>query len=343
MTQPSRTQLSPRSSTDRRAVPGFTLVELLVVMSLITVLMGIGVGFLARRGDDLDIALAAVRDQVRAARISAVSRHAPTEVRIYPRTDDASAKIRARVLQPVGHWHMEQSTSLDDDPGSQTVVTGEVVPGRFGMARRHDFAGRLPILRVPIEGRAFWSLHDGFALRLDLRLEERAETAVASLGTGFRLMLDEHSVPTVRLVLTEGGERAGPVVNLQGQQQLELGVWHTLELIHTGSEILLQVDGVPVDREQASLPILQTGQDDFIVSDPDQPVFGVVDSVAVWAYAFAETQDLPGPVEIASERDLIAFDRDGNLVESVRFVLTSGEEEREYRIGPGGVVGEVLR
>jgi len=41
---------------------GHTLVEMLVVMALIGVLMGIGVGFLKRRGDDLEVALATVRE-----------------------------------------------------------------------------------------------------------------------------------------------------------------------------------------------------------------------------------------------------------------------------------------
>ena len=76
---------------------GFTLLEVLVVMGLLGMLMGIGVGFLRRRGNDIEVAIGIVRDQVRLAAESSATRHLPAAVLIVPGEDGAPATVKEGV------------------------------------------------------------------------------------------------------------------------------------------------------------------------------------------------------------------------------------------------------
>ena len=59
----ARPVIQPAAPVASGGAAGFTLLEMLVVMALIGVLMGMGVGFLRRSGDDFEVALAAIRDR----------------------------------------------------------------------------------------------------------------------------------------------------------------------------------------------------------------------------------------------------------------------------------------
>ncbi|MBK8978078.1 MAG: prepilin-type N-terminal cleavage/methylation domain-containing protein [Planctomycetes bacterium] len=321
-----------------RASRGFTLIELLVVMSLVTILLGLGIGFLSRRGDDFEVALSILRDQLRAARIASTARHLPTEVVIEPGDEQRPTLVTARVLQPVGAWHMEDDPGLDDDPGLRTELTGTPEPGRFGQARRPDLGSRRALLTVPTAGSSFFDLRDGFAFRVDLRLDERDEMAVMRYGSSLELKLDRDLVPHARMVQTEGGGRTGAIAQLDGTTPLMLGRWHTLQLAHDRSRVTLYVDDREVASARATLPLLQQSSDELVVSGGDRPVVGLVDSVALWAYAADEPRQLAGSVRIAAEPRVIRFDRSGDLSTQGVIALTVGEERRTYRLGPGGVL-----
>ncbi len=317
---------------------GFTLLELLVVMALLGILMGIGVGFLQRRGDSLDIAVATVRDQVRVAASTARSRHVPTEVRLDPGDPERPASVVASVPQAVGEWHMEANAALDDDGNLPSVVTGTVEPGRFGDARRADLSRQTSLLDVQTGTRPVADLRDGFELRVDVRLDALEAMSVARLGSSLELKLDEFLVPIARVVSTEGGERAGPVVNLHGARPLSAYAWHTLALVHDGRRVSLFVDEQEADSAPLQLPILQKEDDRFEVSPGDAPILGLVDEVLLVAYDRGEVQTLPPGVLFQDAPRVIAFDRNGDLVTSVSFRVTIGDAGRDIRIGPGGIV-----
>jgi prepilin-type N-terminal cleavage/methylation domain-containing protein len=317
---------------------GFTLHELLVVMSLIGMLMGLGVGFLRRTGDDFAVALASVRDALRVAQLTARTRHLPAEVVIDP-GQDGPGSVRARVLEPVGHWHMEEDPRDDESAGLPSVVTGTVEPGRFGMARRPDPAQRAALVSVQSGERPVFDLRDGFALRVDLRLEQREPAVIARLGEGFvELRLDADLVPAAKLVGTEGGGRPAGATTLTADRPLGLGRWHTLEIVHDRTDFRMLVDGREVARTQAFLPVLQTATDRFEVSPADAPVAGLCDEVMVMAYTLSPVQTLPTGLLIEADPWVIRFEADGELAEPARFEMRIDEDVREYRVAPGGVI-----
>lgn len=333
-TNPATRQPAP----ERRRAAGFTLLEMLVVIGLLGVLMGLGVGFLRRAGGGSDLALAIVRDQVRVAALTARTRHLPTEVVLESGGTERPAAVHARVLAPVGQWHMEDRQSLDDDAGLDSQLAGEVEPGRFGFARRPPLDRRTSLLSVPTQGRAAFDLREGFALRVDLRLEERTAMTIARLGTALDVRLDDDLYPTVKLVGTTGGGAAGAMVQAAGKRPLPIGRWLTLAVVHDGSRLSLMVGDQLADLVDAPLPILQTAGDVFVVSPGTEPVIGLVDEVQLLAYESGAEQLLPIGIELVASPSVFRFDRNGDLVEPCRFTLRDGDDERTHAIAPGGVV-----
>ena len=91
---------------------GFTLLEMLVVVGVLSVLLGMGVGFLRRGGGERGAAVSAVTGQLRAASSAARSRGLPTEVRIVPSVDGLPATVQSLELLPVTVVHFEDRKSV---------------------------------------------------------------------------------------------------------------------------------------------------------------------------------------------------------------------------------------
>lgn len=327
-----------RSSIPERASrAGFTLLELIAVIGLITILMGFGVGFLQRGSNNLSVSLAIVRDQIRLAANTAKSEGQPTEVHVAAGGDGGGVSMHVRVLTPIGFWHFE--------PGERWInsalrpqLTGEEEPGgRFGFARRSDPESRGSLMTVAAGENEFF-LDQGFALRLELKLERRREMEVARLGRAFELRLDGDLLPQGRVTLTDSGDRPGAVVTVRGARPLRLGSWVTLELVHDGRAVALVVDGQEQARAAANGAPFQQPADVFEVSLSAAPVLGLVDEVQLLAYERSELQTLPDDVELVGLQGPVRFGRRGELLAPARFALVQGEEVVGRFVAPGGVL-----
>jgi len=313
---------------------GFTLIELLAVMSIVTVLMGLGIGFMLRRGSPLEQATAVLRDQVRLAAVTAKSRQAPTEVRLL--TADGRQQLRVRGLEPVAAWHCEPGERPLDEQVRGTVV-GEHVPGRFGMALRQGDDPRVGILRVPTLGRSVWDLGDGFLLRLDLRLDERRGCTVAQLARAFVLELDDDGTPEVRVTLASGKQQ-GATRKAKAQVPLPLRTWTTVDVVFDGSSLELWNDGRQVAATDAAGSPFQRESDAFEVSPGQAAVPGLVDEIQLWAYVLADPVDLPPGTELKGLDAGVRFAPTGEPEHPCEVSLVSGEQTERYLIAPGGVL-----
>lgn len=331
-----------RRAPTREPAAGFTLIELMAVLAILSVLMGLGVGFLTRRGSNMDLATAIVRDQVRFASVSAKSRGAPTELLVVGGEDDAAPSLRVRGLEPVGTWHAER-----DERQVHEALRGEVrgtyEPGRFGSALRFDPGTRSAILRVPTQGRSLWSLADGFLLRLDLKLDERGGATVVQLGRTFTLAIDAEGHPELRLALTgartgQQGASQGNVKSLRGARILPLDVWLTLEVVHDGEYVSLLVDGVETARSDAPGAPFQRESDSFEVSPPAAPVAGLVDEIQLWAYTLADPVDLPLGVTLSNTPTSMRFLAGGAPLEPYVITLQIADQTEAFVVTPGGVL-----
>jgi prepilin-type N-terminal cleavage/methylation domain-containing protein len=323
------TQARCRSGRRRAACAGagFTLIELLAVMSILTVLMGLGIGFMLRRGSPLEQTMAMV---------TAKSRAAPTEVLVV-KPDEGRTQLRVRGLEPVGAWHLEPGeTQLNEQVRGD--VHGDPAPGRFGVALRAKPDGKLPVLRVATLGRPMWDLQEGFLLRIDLYLDERRGATVAQLGRAFTLSLDAEATPELRLVLAAPGGQQGQSKTLKARHPLPMRRWVTLDVVHDGSEVRLVVDGRVVAADQARGAPLQREVDTFEVSLGQAPVPGLVDEIQLWAYLLGEPVELPVDVTVTGLDQGLRFLPTGETEHPSLISIKSGDLTETRRIAPGGVL-----
>lgn len=320
--------MRPSLASDRRcpAAAGFSLLELMVVAGLLAVLFGLAVGYLGKT-DPTQVGEAVLGGELRAARFTARTEGLPTEVLVEPGTNEAPiATVRSRLLEPVASFHFEADEPVLDER-MRGQYGGEVVDrGRFGLGRRNSTEDKGPVLRWPA-GPEVADFRDGFAIRVDLWLEERTSCTVFRLGGIAELRLDDDCRPRARLRLTGGTTQASAVATVQGQIGLPLRRWCTLDLACDGAEFWCTLDGRELDRVAADGDPLQHENDVFDVSPGDDPVFGIVDEVRVFAYAFGPEQQLP--VELQPDRAYrIVYDGRGEPLTptAVRWLLP---EERQ--------------
>jgi hypothetical protein len=323
-------------ATRARPLAGFTILELLAVMGILAVLMGVGFGFLQRGSTDLDLAETIVRDQARLCSVTARTAGLPTELVVLPADDGAQVALQARVLRPVGHWHFEPGETWVDARLRPELAGAEEPAGRFGRAWRAP--DNATLLAVRSGGNDAFDLTSGFALRLDVKLEQRAAATVAQLGRAFELRLTEDLVPQGRLTLAESGGRPGLVATVAGSRALPLQKWVALELIHDGRALALSVDGREVARAAAAGAPFQTASDVFEISTGNAPLAGLVDEVRLLAYDRGERLELPVDIELTGWQGAIEFDRLGMPRGHVQLMLSRQGESRTRVIGPGGVL-----
>ncbi|HEX5054059.1 MAG TPA: prepilin-type N-terminal cleavage/methylation domain-containing protein [Planctomycetota bacterium] len=303
-----------------RACGGFTLLELLVVIGVISVLLGLSVGFLGKTNPHM-IAASILAGETRAAQVTARAEGLPTEVWVRPGVDGAPGTVQARLLLPVCTFHFEPNEGVLDET-LRPALGGEDVPqGRFGHARRNRAGERGPLLRWPVPPSTA-DLRDGFAVRLDLKLEQRHGGTILQLGPTVSVQLDDELRPRARFRMhTVGGAGATPIA-VQSPLPLPLGRWCTLDVVCDTRTAWLTLD----DRELARAVAEGTPEQDpagqFELSPGDSPVPGLVDEVRFLLYSFSPAQDLPRDLQPARVYRL-AFDTRGEPTErpEVKFLL----------------------
>lgn len=318
-------------------VGGFTLIELLVVLSLLSILMGLGVGMLRRRGSDLDVARTILRDQVRLARETAAARHVPCEVVFEGQEPGQAIRVKARRLEAVAHWHMESDQSFDFAP-SGTERVGSFQAGRFGEALRPLVDDPKSGLRISVGRRNSFDLSEGFVFRMDVRLDEREEMTLLRFGTSVEWTVDPDMFLRARVTPTTGGGTPGAPILLQSDIPLRQNQWHALDLIQDGRRVSMRIDDREVAAEPSSLPLLQTAQDVLVVSAGDQPVFGLIDSVQLWAYAEGDEQAIPATVRFVGGPPRIRFDDRGLLEVGDLIELEFGDLTETLSVTPTGAI-----
>lgn len=314
---------------------GFTMIELLVVMGLISVLLGLGIGFLQRGDTTVDQALSILRTELRSASLTARAYGVPTQVIITPARDQLPAELRSRTLVPLASWHLEPD-EIFLNPARRPQLAGVDEPaGRFGHGRRHDDETSASLFSVPA-GAASFSLRDGFVLRLEVKLERAAAMVVLRLGDSVSLELDAGLMPALRMVRAVGS-RGGPAALVYGSRPVPLARWCTLEVLYDGSELVLTVDDIE-SRQAAPGFLHQAAEDRLEISPPNGPIHGVVDEIALFGYELGEPRTLPIEVDLLGLPAVLAFGRQGRLAAGMPFQIQSGEQVVSCTLDPGGAV-----
>lgn len=293
---------------DRR---GTTLLELLVVLTLLSLLMGIGVGVAGRLDFTRRSAPVVVRRTIEEARAYAAARGFPARVQF----DKGQGSFRRIGMRPVGTWHFE---GIGTDGAFGIVLemgTGAAVvaDGRTGAAL---FLPKGSTASAPVRGLAPWQSRDGIAVDVEVRPEGSAGGLVVSRGKAWRLFLkpDGAAGAAVGRAAVEGTKEvsAGELLFESPPGCVLPGRWTSLGFVYDGAFLSLSVNGVLRGRARSEGEPLLAGEGDLQIGDPRRGFVGAVDSLRVSTVVAEPFQFLPEGVEFVEEGE-IRFDGAGNL------------------------------
>jgi prepilin-type N-terminal cleavage/methylation domain-containing protein len=318
---------------------GFTLIEILVVMLAISMLMGVGVGFLSRLDTSLDQAIAVVRSEVRHAREVARNRSSPARVVFTKAQGGYPAKVHSVVLAPVGQWHFEDASGTGS-PNLPGTLGGSIADrGRFGKCLVVDAAVGRAGLVVPTQGIAAFDLSVGFKVRVDVWLEDGPSGTVVTLPRTFSLGVRAGLLPTAELGLEPDG--VGP--RITGARPLMPRTWTTLEVSYDRITFRLAVDGIDVASVPATARPFQDPEGSLVVSDPGAPVSGRIDECFLLAYEQTDPILLQPEVDILEAPAVLQFDAQGEPDAAlhpgpVTIVVGRGPDRKTMTLEPGGIL-----
>ena len=166
---------------------GLTLLELMLTMSLLSLVLGVGIGMLSSVNPGERAAVGIVQNVLRSAANTAIARNAPARVLI----DPVEGTIEARGMRVIGTWHFE-----DEDHRGAFELYGATVGG--GRLVDDGYQGRaLGFWKEPAGARwetqvkdlPSWDLGDGFTVSLAIRQEEQRDMRLLTIGDSFAIGL----------------------------------------------------------------------------------------------------------------------------------------------------------
>lgn len=325
---------------------GFTLVELIVVIGILSLVLGLGVGLVARVPVADRAALGIVHTTLRGARNWSVSREAGARVRI----DAERGTIQAFGSRVIGTWHFEDERLEGAFGHAGVALGGRIVrDGYTGSALSFEGEPARARVEIPLHLDPACDLARGFDFECALRPgradggEVLALGETAGLGTSDDGALRAWFAPAI-----EGpdGERrrGGRIVLLTEGGLVRPGRWTEVRVAYDRARFSIAVDGVLVAylREDAA-PWDVEGP--LVISPAGSPFPGAIDALVVAAVAGEERRELPGGARFApgTPREIVfaaggLLDRDAHR-EPLRFALLydDGREER-IRVNLHGTV-----
>jgi prepilin-type N-terminal cleavage/methylation domain-containing protein len=285
-----------------RSRRGFTLLELLLVISLLALIMGVGAGLFTRIDMSDRVARPLVENALRSAHNWAIARGAPARVRLDPRT----GSIDSEGLSVVGTWHFESLPARGafglDSLGEGGTLIDE---GFQGKALSFAGLGSRSGLTIPVVDDPAFDLSKGFAVRCAVRRQHGAGGSLLQIGGVVGIDLaNDGSVSgwfTTALEEQNAAPRKGGRISVSTDPGAVRGErWSQLELSYDRRRLSITVDGVELaEREEDARVWSLEGP---MVLSPGQVAFpGAIDALVVSAVSASETARLPQNFEFAAD------------------------------------------
>ncbi len=283
----------------RRGTAGLTLMELMVVMTIMAVVLGMSSAFLSKlnRGYRFTSSVNQVATTIRSARNYALSSGSLSGVQIVEL--DGSWRIAALSQKAIAHWHLEGSGS--DKSGGFSLTGGAgLVEGKVGNGVMLIEGGKLtagPTAKLPaglgvaISG-WFYPMGGG-----------GGQQTLFDFGGALIVRLDgDNSVNA-----SVGGKkvRTPPGVMVPFK-------WTQVEVVYDRASLSLSIDGVLLAEVACVAPLPRSAKA-FTVGHAKSSFIGRVDEVALSTIFRPEEVILPDGVEVTQTVAQVRFDRQGYL------------------------------
>ncbi len=278
-----------------------TLLELLLVMTILAVVLGAGVGAFASLDFGKRQARGFVKNVLRAAQNSAIARQAPARVHV----DHARNVITAEAMEVVGTWRFE-NRSLAGVGGLGGEVSGGtlfVEDGFLGDALYLD--GRSGTLaEIPVQIDPAFDFRDGFSIACALRREGGGGgqvvnvSDVAGIDVGNDGRLRGWFIPRVE---EKGQIKPGGRVLVESEAGLaDVGAWVRVKLEYDRALLTLTVDGLPVAArpEEALVWAIERP---LLLSGRSFPYQGAIDDLVISCVVASDETALPDTVRFSPD------------------------------------------
>lgn len=320
------------NSTSRRT-GGMTILELLVVMTLIAMMAGFTVGMIRKRDSSLTVEVNGrlVRSILRQARNSARSTGGGVMVRLDPERN----LVEASPMELGGNWHFEDGTS-----SRRQAVSAALELVDEGMMGR---AVRLSGSAVDLGSSIFYSGDQGLRLLFWIKPDRLTDGVLFLRENGYKISLDETGA--LRAEVSVGQQK--DTVSLQTRSGLVApGRWTRVALGYDRIEIAIEVDGVLQGFRPETRPLFQDGKPAGVSIGGGYE--GLLDELRLDVARSGVLEEISTGCEVALDCDLIVrFDGKGRLdrrfhKQAARIVLL-GDAPEDGEDGPGKPLEEIIR
>ena len=295
---------------DRRGFPtALTLLELLVVLTLMAALMGIGVGIFGRLNLGKQAAPGLVKNVLRSTRSLAVLEGTPARVAV----DRKAGAIWGQGLRTIGLWHFEDERLEGAFRRDGILHGGEVVPeGRLGSCVR--FAGTAEQwIELPVGGLSAYATGEGIGADFDIRLDRLTAATFLERRGSFALAATSEGALKAEVSLV-GGPAEGGGKNFAETRpgSLQFDRWQRISFLYDRRRIRILVDGVEEASVEEGAP-LRAPEEPILVGNPFSHFEGRIDELRIAAVVPGDTVTLSRGVAIAPGPDAVHFDGAGDL------------------------------
>ncbi|MCC6737801.1 MAG: prepilin-type N-terminal cleavage/methylation domain-containing protein [Planctomycetia bacterium] len=278
----------------RRPTRGVTLIELMVVMSIIAILLGVGLAMMSESNKDMGLraARSGVLGACRFARTAARNLRAPVSLRIDPEGKYLSTVVR----RPMAAWHFEDE-SLQGALGHVAKVSNGKVSdgGRVGRCISFSDAGG----SIDCGNVAMYSKDQGLLVEIWYlpKLHKRDRVLIQKGGEfGIGVTKAGHIEAFV-------GVEAGRVGIAMGDAAIPEGRWSKIGLLWDGAALTILVNDHPLARK-AGKATFAMGDSPLEIGTKDRPLDGFVDEARVDALiedsrmVMRDNLTVSGPAEV---------------------------------------------
>jgi prepilin-type N-terminal cleavage/methylation domain-containing protein len=293
---------------------GFTLIEILVVMSILAVLLGLTAGMMQRasKAGVLDGVGRVVGKALERARMLAMSRNTLSRITVVPPAQGQAGQVTMQVGRIAGSWQFDEADPAVGGDGSTLRLLG-AAPGP-GFVRTGMVVTSVSRISGPPLNRA--ASHDprfGFSLEMQIKPDSQGTIARFGPDTGdsgsWALRLnDDGSLAADATVRAENA-------TLQVQTRpkvIEMGQWAKVAIAHDGVELTIAAHNV-IEARVADLHEIEADPAAALVLGGFS---GTIDEVVYRTVSDLDPFEIDRQVTVSLNYPLsVRFNQDGRLNE----------------------------